>query len=235
MTEFGAHLPLQEKLHYRFKNETLLVRALTHTSFANESLQSLPESERSNERLEFLGDSVLGLSVSGLLHDSFSSASEGELTKMRSQLVNEKTLSEIARTLDLANEIRLGKGETKSGGADKDSILASALEAVIAAVYLDGGFDQANAIVREFFTPYLRNEATVTAPFHDYKTELQEKAQAIEKVTPTYHLLSESGPDHLKTFKVEVRFGDKPIASATGYSKKQAEQNAAWAALKEAF
>lgn len=235
MTDSAAFATLQQKLNYYFKNEALLERALTHTSFANEELQAISSADRSNERLEFLGDAVLGLGVSELLFETFASASEGDLTKMRARLVNEKTLSEIARSLGLSESLKLGKGETKSGGAEKNSILASALEAVIAAVFIDGGFQSSNAMLKTFFKPFVETEGALETPFRDFKTELQEKAQAAEKVTPTYHLVGETGPDHLKTFKIEVRFGARAVASALGSSKKQAEQNAAWAALQEAF
>jgi ribonuclease-3 len=221
---------LQQRLGYTFGDRAILLQSLTHTSYGHEYLQEKSIALRDNERLEFLGDAILDVVVSDILLETFPEANEGHLSKMRAAVVNEKTLAELAKTINLYDCVRLGKGESQTGGNQKPSILSSTLEALIAAIYLDGGFNAVYPVVRHLFAPMFQSE-TGTLPFCDHKTQLQEIVQAKHKVTPTYHLLQTSGPDHAKLFEVEVRMGGKRMAMATGSSKKEAEQNAAQAAL----
>ncbi|MCM2322480.1 MAG: ribonuclease III [Oligoflexia bacterium] len=206
---------------------------MTHTSYGHEFLHDKPIAMRDNERLEFLGDAILDVVVSDLLLESFPNANEGQLSKMRAAVVNEKTLADVARGIALNECVRLGKGETQTGGQNKPSILSSTFEALIAAIYLDGGFNAVYPVVRHLFGPLFTVERDLIA-FYDHKTQLQEIVQARWKVTPTYHLLNAKGPDHAKTFEVEVRMNGRSLAVATGNSKKEAEQNAARAAIDSA-
>ena len=223
---------LQERLGYTFGDRAILLQSLTHTSFGHEFLQDKPLALRDNERLEFLGDAILDVVVSDILLETFPGAHEGQLSKMRAAVVNEKTLAILARGLQLQDVIRLGKGEAQTGGNLKPSILSSTLEALIAAIYLDGGFNAVYPVVRHLFAPLFADEQDLMA-FYDHKTQLQEVVQARWKVTPTYHLLQTHGPDHAKIFEVEVRINGKILAIATGSSKKEAEQNAARAAIQQ--
>lgn len=223
---------LQEKIRYTFGDPRMLILSMTHVSYGHENHQDRPPAQRDNERFEFLGDAVLDLVISDLLLESFPEASEGRLSKMRAAVVNEKTLCEIAKSLQLEELLRLGKGETRSGGRDKASILSSAFEALIAAIYIDGGFNAVYPVVRYLFAPLFRMEGTAIS-FQDYKTRLQETVQSRLKLTPTYHLMGSSGPDHAKIFSVEVRVRDQVIARSEGPSKKEAEQNAAREALNQ--
>jgi ribonuclease III len=225
---------LQERIGYQFGDRGILLQALTHTSFGHEFLQSKPISLRDNERLEFLGDAILDVVISDILLESFPQAQEGQLSKMRAGVVNEKTLAKTAASIQLQDVIRLGKGETLTGGNLKPSILSSTLEALIAAIYLDGGFNAVYPVVRRLFSSLFTEERELLA-FFDHKTQLQEVVQARWKVTPTYHLRHTSGPDHAKTFEVEVRLNGKLLTIANGASKKEAEQNAAKAAIKQVF
>lgn len=204
---------------------------MTHTSYGHEFLQDKPIALRDNERLEFLGDAILDVVVSDILLESFPNANEGQLSKMRAAVVNEKTLAQVARTISLSDCIRLGKGESQTKGQEKPSILSSAFEALIAAIYLDGGFNAVYPVVRHLFAPLFAEERELIA-FYDHKTQLQEIVQARWKVAPTYHLVQTRGPDHAKIFEVEVRMNGKSLAVATGSSKKEAEQNAARAAIQ---
>ena len=221
---------LQEQLRYPFGDPRLLLLALTHVSYGHENHQDRSPAQRDNERFEFLGDAVLDLVISDLLLESFPDASEGQLSKMRAAVVNEKTLSEISKSLHLSSLLRLGKGELRSGGNEKASILSSAFEALIAAIYIDGGFNAVYPVVRYLFAPLFKAENS-SISFQDHKTRLQETVQSRFKLTPTYHLAGSSGPDHAKVFTVEVRIGDRVLASSDGSSKKEAEQNAAAMAL----
>ena len=221
---------LQEHLGYRFRDLRIFLQSLTHTSYGYENLQEQTLALRDNERLEFLGDAILDLVVSDILLESFPNANEGQLSKMRASVVNEKTLAGVARSMGIQYCVRLGKGETQTGGSEKPSILSNALEAVIGAVYLDGGFSAVFSTVRKLFGPFFIEERDLMA-FYDHKTQLQEIVQARWKITPSYHLLQTQGPDHAKTFAVEVRMGEKPLAQAEGQSKKDAEQNAARVAI----
>lgn len=222
---------LQQRLGYTFGDRGILLQSLTHTSYGHEYLQDKAIAFRDNERLEFLGDAILDVIISDLLLETFPNANEGQLSKMRASVVNEKTLAEIARVIGLNEHVRLGKGETQTGGGNKPSILSSTFEAVIAAIYLDGGYNAVYPVVRHLFAPMFQSEMG-TLPFCDHKTQLQEIVQARHKVTPTYHLVQTTGPDHAKTFCVEVRMNGKTMATAEGSSKKEAEQNAARSAIQ---
>lgn len=218
---------LQEKLNYKFKNEDLLINALTHSSYANEVRNGVS----SNERLEFLGDSVLSIIVSEYIYKKFGDLPEGELTKIRASLVCEKSLCQFSREMDLGQYLRLGKGEEKGGGRERDSILADAFEAVLAAMYLDGGFEVAKKHVLRFIKDELYNHNEAEA-FKDYKTALQEIIQRNPEESVTYILTNETGPDHDKVFEVEVRLNSNTIGRGKGKNKKQAEQFAAKEALQ---
>jgi ribonuclease III len=221
---------LQERLGYNFGDRGILLQALTHKSYGHEFFQEKPLALRDNERLEFLGDAILDVIVSDILLEVFPNAPEGQLSKMRAAVVNEKTLAQLARALHLQDSVRLGKGEAQTGGHDKSSILSSTLEALIAAIYLDGGFNAVYPVVRHIFAPLFVEERELMA-FYDHKTQLQEIVQARWKVTPTYHLVEAHGPDHAKIFEIEVKMNGKTLALAKGSSKKEAEQNAARAAI----
>lgn len=217
---------LEKKINYRFKNEKLLFRALSHSSFANECKQA----EGSNERLEFLGDAVLSIVVSDCIFKDYTHLPEGELTKIRASLVCEKSLCVFAREIDLGSYIMLGKGEKLTGGSDRPSILADAFEALIAAIYLDGGMEEAQRFVLSFVSREL-NEQHV-GNFDDYKTKLQEIIQKNPEELLEYVLVGESGPDHDKRFEVEVRLNSNVIGRGVARTKKQAEQLGAKEALE---
>jgi ribonuclease III len=222
---------LQERLGYLFGDHAIYLQSLTHTSYGHEFLQEKTIALRNNERLEFLGDAILDVVISDILLEAFPNGSEGQLSKMRAAVVNEKTLAQVAKSVGLAEVIRLGKGEIQTGGRNKPSILSSTFEALIAAIYLDGGFHAVYPVVRHLFSPMFVEEKELMA-FYDHKTQLQELIQAKFKVTPSYHLLQTRGPDHAKIFEVEVRIQGKMAAIATGSSKKEAEQNAARSAIQ---
>lgn len=222
---------LQERLGYTFGDRAILLQSMTHTSYGHEVLQEKPIAYRDNERLEFLGDAILDVVVSDILLETYPDANEGQLSKMRAAVVNEKTLAQVARSLALQDCVRLGKGEVQTGGNNKPSILSCAFEALIAAIYLDGGFNAVYPVVRHLFSPLFTAEQELIN-FYDHKTQLQEVVQARWKVTPTYQLISTTGPDHAKVFEVEVRMNGKVLAVASGFSKKEAEQNAARAAIQ---
>ena len=216
----------EEHLEYAFRDKKLLENALTHSSYANEVRGGVS----SNERLEFLGDSVLSLIVSSYIYENFKKMPEGELTRLRSSLVCEKTLCSFSRKLNMGEYLLLGKGERKNGGAERDSILADAFEAVLAAVYLDGGMEPARKLVMRFVLAEL-DGYDVKADFKDYKTLLQEIIQRNPEESVTYVLTDEKGPDHDKLFTVEVRLNSNTIGVGTGKSKKDAEEMAAKQAL----
>jgi ribonuclease III len=207
----------------------LLERALTHRSFAYEN-GGLP----TNERLEFLGDSVLGLIVTDTLFREYPDLPEGQLAKLRAAVVNMRALAEVARGLRLGSYVRLGKGEEGTGGRDKSSILADTLEAVLGAVYLDRGLAEADALVHRLFDPVVARSARLGAGL-DWKTSLQELTAAEILGVPEYHV-DESGPDHQKSFRAWVRIGGRTYGEGEGHSKKEAEQQAAeaaWTAISE--
>ncbi len=260
---------LQKNLGYPFHDRAILLQALTHKSYGHEFLQEKPLSQRDNERLEFLGDAILDAVITDILLEAFPESSEGKLSKLRAAVVNEKTLAEMASNLGLSGCLRLGRGEAQTGGEAKPSIVASAFEALIAAIYLDGGFHAVYPVVRHLFTPILKesppglleprsallaggstgdqaalslvsgrtSEAMpvgrrLAERFQDHKTQLQELIQARWKVTPIYHLVKTEGPEHAKSFEVEVRVHGKSLAVSRGMSKKDAEQNAAREAIQ---
>ncbi len=216
---------LEKAIGYRFGNISLLQNALAHSSFANERWHN---SLMSNERLEFLGDSVLGMLVADYLYRTFPDRPEGELTRMRADMVCEATLAAIALKLGLGSHLLLGRGEEQGGGRSRSSILADAVESVIAACYLDGGMDAAKAFVEQFV---LVNVPTKRMQNVDYKTALQELVQGDGKGAVAYRLVGQSGPDHSKQFEVAVLVDGKVLGTGTGTSKKRAEQAAAHTAL----
>lgn len=215
---------LQNNLGYHFKNPALLARALTHSSYANERHVDTGD----NERLEFLGDSVLGFITAEYLFANHRDFPEGELTKLRAYAVCEKSLFSYAEEIGLGHHLKLGKGEERTGGRTRPSVLSDAFEAVIAAIYLDGGMDEAKKFVLRFVVPYVEAKPT----FKDYKTMLQEVVQKNQGETLEYVLVSETGPDHDKCFTVEVHLNSNVIGRGVGGSKKKAEQNAAKEALE---
>jgi len=219
-------LELEEKIGYRFKDKMLFERALTHSSYANEGKKN----GKNNERLEFLGDSVLSLVVAKHLFLKYKSIPEGELTKLRASLVCEKALDKFAKKIDLGKYLLLGKGEEMTGGRKRPSILSDAFEAVIAAIYLDGGFDEAEKFVLGFIPEEL--DIKSANHFADYKTALQEIIQQNREEKIDYVMVEEKGPDHAKVFTFEVMLNSNVIGKGEGSSKKQAEQNAAKEALK---
>lgn len=216
---------LEEKLGYTFHDPKLLENALTHSSCANESRGKLS----SNERLEFLGDSILGMVVADFLYRNHPDLPEGELTRTRAALVCEESLVEVASELGLGDYLRLGKGEEAGGGRQRPSIRADAVEAVLAAVYLDGGIGSARKIIQKYILS--REVAGLSKP-HDYKTALQELVQRESGQVLRYQLTGEEGPDHNKRFFVAVELNGKAIGSGNGRSKKEAEQMAAKAAIQ---
>jgi len=217
----------ERNLGYSFKNKSLLINALTHSSYANENKR---EGYSSNERLEFLGDSVLGFVTASFLFNTVSQLPEGKMTKLRSELVCETALHNVAVKLDLGKYIRLGNGEEKTGGRQRVSILADAVEAVIAAIYLDGGFENA----KEFIMNNILNDVeSVVQESADWKTELQELIQKTSGQSLAYEELSESGPDHNKSFEFCVKLNGNVIGKGVGKTKKEAEQKAAKAGIEE--
>ncbi len=216
---------LEEKLGYHFKNPKYLETALRHSSYANEKKNR----GDSNERLEFLGDSVLGFVVADYLFKKFPSLPEGDLTKKRAALVCEKACCGFSRKLDIGRYLLLSRGEQNSGGRERPSILADAFESVTAAVYLDGGMEEARKFIMKFVLPLLEEEKPKA--FKDYKTLLQEIIQKNPGETLEYALTGESGPDHDKHFSVEVLLDNNVIGKGGGRSKKEAEQQAAREAL----
>ncbi len=217
---------LEEKLDYTFRDPALLENALTHSSRANESQGKL----QSNERLEFLGDSILGMIVADHLYRSHPDLPEGELTRTRAALVCEESLVLVAGELGLGEYLRLGKGEEAGGGRRRPSIRADAVEAVLAAVYLDGGLEPVRHIIQRYILS--RERDSLTRP-RDYKTTLQELVQREGGQVLQYRLTGESGPDHDKRFTVEVDLNGAPLGSGSGHSKKEAEQMAAKAAIRK--
>lgn len=218
---------LEKNLGYTFGSKNFLENALRHSSFVNELLD---KHTQDNERLEFLGDSVLSLVISHLLMDRFPELNEGDLSKIRSNLVNEYQLFAIAQNINLGEFIRLGKGEMQSGGREKSSILADTVEALLAAVYLDGGFDNVFDVIRLHFAD-LFDDLAIPEKNQDFKSRIQEIVQASFNSQPDYRIINETGPDHDKTFEVELVVGD--IATrGFGKSKKAAEQSAAQEAVK---
>jgi len=212
-----------ERLGYRFRNPALLRRSLTHCSFMG------GDTEQNNEQFEFLGDAVLSLTMSHLLLERFPDQSEGDLSKIRASLVNESVLARKAAEFRLGEDLLIGKGEERTRGRRKPSILAAAYEAVLGAVYLDGGFEAARELVAQHFEREIDEHATMG--LKDYKTRLQELTQSLFKEVPTYYLIRETGPDHDKRFVSQISIGGKAYGRGVGRSKKIAEQAAAMQAL----
>ena len=217
---------LEIAIGYRFRNISLLQNALAHSSYANERWHN---SLMSNERLEFLGDSILGMVVADHLYKTFPDRPEGELTRMRADMVCEHSLALVAEKIGLGGHLLLGKGEEQGGGRGRESILADAVESVIAACYLDGGMEAARSFVERFV---LVNVPVTRLHNADYKTALQEQVQQKRNQTLLYTLVGESGPDHDKQFQVELSLNGKVIGRGVGSSKKRAEQDAARMALE---
>ena len=226
MTEQQKMEELQRLIGYRFHDEKLLFEALSHSSFANENKKT----RRSNERLEFLGDSVLSVIVSDHIFKHFKHIPEGELTKLRASLVCESALYEFSKRIRLGEMIFLGKGEEQTGGRERPSIVSDAFEAVIAAIYLDGGMEAARPYVLSFIPKDITPKGAKN--LHDYKTELQEVIQRNPEEKIVYQLVGESGPDHDKRFTVRVMLNSNIIGEGDGKSKKAAEQSAAREALR---
>ena len=215
---------LEARLGYTFQDRSLLQQALTHSSYANENRGGLS----SNERLEFLGDSILGMVTADHLYHAPPDLPEGDLTRTRAALVCEESLVEVADRLELGKFLRLGRGEAAGGGRERPSIRADAVEAVLAAVFLDGGLPEARKIVQRFI---LDREAEKAAS-RDFKTALQELVQRESGQVLAYRLIGQSGPDHAKVFTVEVDLNGKAVGRGTGHSKKEAEQMAARSAVE---
>jgi ribonuclease-3 len=219
---------LQNELNIQFKDPSVLLQALVHSSYINENPELTPVP---NERLEFLGDAVLGLVIAEKLYQDLPESTEGKLTQLRSALVRREALAQAARSIDLGEYLYLGKGEEAGGGKDKDANLAGAVEALIASVYLDQGLEVARDFIFKLFGSRLYQLAHQGAGT-DYKSQLQEIMQAGQQITPTYHIVSAVGPDHNKLFSVEVRAGNNVLGSGTGKNKKAAEMDAAHSALE---
>jgi ribonuclease III len=224
-----SFLPLENDLGYRFEDMSLLRQAMQHSSYVNEQNDSALED---NERLEFLGDAVLDLVITHMLMDRFPKSREGDLSRMRATVVNESQLASVAQGLALGEFIMLGKGEAQSHGEEKISILADAFEAIIAAVYLDGGLQAAFDVIDKQFAPIIPLVEKKIEE-EDSKSQLQEIVQGRYKTIPRYRVINESGPDHDKTFEVRLTIGDFFTATGSGKSKKNAEQAAASAALEK--
>ncbi len=218
---------LEERIGYNFADKDLLEQALTHTSFAHEQ----PEPTSHNERLEFLGDAVIDLVISEHFVQTLPNAPEGVLSKRRSHLVNEAALANRARLLGLGDHLRLGRGEELTGGRDKPSLLAGAYEALAAALYLEAGYDRTRSILLDLFADVLDDVASAV-PTTDFKSLLQEWCQETGQGLPNYTVVAQRGPDHQKTFEIEVFYSKGLLGRGTGKSKKEAEQAAARQALK---
>ncbi len=223
-----GYLELQKKLGYSFKNSNYLDIALTHSSWANESKKS----DNHNERQEFLGDAVLELCVSWTLFTRFPTVREGDLTRMRSALVSAKSLASLARELGIDKYLRLGKGEENQGGRHRNTVLSDALEAVLGAVFEDGGYVAAYAVVAHIFSEHWPMQVDLNLR-KDYKTQLQEAMQRLHKDRPIYSLQGSFGPEHAKIYDVRLALPDGRMFTAKGQSLKRAEQEAARLALKE--
>jgi len=225
--EFEA---LEQTIGYRFRDRGLLEHAMTHTSRANEDVSG---GVRDNESLEFLGDAVLGFLVADLLFTEFPDRDEGQKSKLKASMVSTVTLARLAERLSLGDHLLLGRGEEKTGGRRKQALLADGYEALIAAIYLDGGVEHARAFVAREFAALLADAHHARAGGQDYKSALQELVQSRNAPLPEYRLVATLGPDHRKLFQVEVVVGGEPVAEATGSSKKEAEQEAARLALEQ--
>ncbi|GAU78769.1 ribonuclease III [Fusibacter sp. 3D3] len=220
---------LEKQIRYEFKDIAYLRRAITHSSYANENKK---ERIKNNERLEFLGDSVLGLVISEYLYSHFPNLAEGQLTKVRARIVCEASLGEAARLLEIGTFMMFGRGEELTGGRERTSILSDAFEALVAALYLDGGVDVVRTFVLEHMEPII-SEAVQGKMFVDYKTRLQEVIQIKKGNRIKYEIFKEEGPDHSKLFYTHVKLNDQIIGVGNGRSKKESEQEAAKEGLKK--
>lgn len=220
---------LENTIGISFKDKALLRRAITHKSFSNENKQL---NYRNNERLEFLGDSVLSIAISTYIFDNFPDYPEGELAKMRAVIVSEPILAQKSRQLKIGQFLLLGKGEESTGGRERDSLLANAMEALIGAMYLDLGFDVTIDFLINLFEDII-GDVEKGNYIQDFKTILQEMLQQNGNERPIYHLIKETGPDHNKKFEVNVVYNDRVLGTGKGSSKKEAEQKAAHTALKK--
>lgn len=220
---------LSERLSYTFNDITLLDLSLTHSSYANENPDLAQEN---NERLEFLGDAVLQLCISDILVKKFPDYAEGQLSKVRAAMVNEHPLAGLAREYRIGDYLLLGRGEDHSGGREKDSLLGDAVEAILGAIYLDGGYEETLLFIGATFQS-LVNEWLESPIYLDYKSLLQEASQGRFKLMPQYRIASASGPDHDKTFEIEATIGDIISTTGIGKNKKEAEQKAARKALQK--
>ncbi|KXZ40070.1 ribonuclease-3 [Alkalithermobacter thermoalcaliphilus JW-YL-7 = DSM 7308] len=219
---------LEQQINYTFKNKSYIIEALTHSSYANENKRF---NVKHNERLEFLGDSVLGIVISHHLFEDRKELPEGELTKLRANIVCEESLNEVAVSINLGEYLLLGKGEEATGGRERVSILADAFEAVIGAIYLDGGIESAKKFIMDTMKEVIEDSIKGKV-FRDYKTHLQEMLQSKESEKIVYEVLKETGPDHNKKFLVQVKQGDQILGTGEGKTKKEAEQRAAKQAIQ---
>lgn len=220
---------IEKKIGYQFKNLHFLTEALTHKSYYVESDK---KSSHYNERLEYLGDAVLDLVISDILFHEFPKDEEGPLSHRRAAIVSEEYLSELALQLQLDSDLRLGKGEKQLGGQKKNRLLSCVLEAILGAVYLDGGFEEVKKVIKNLFAEKIENLGDEANYRRDYKTRLQEEIQKTVAQTPNYVVETESGPPHDKTFEISVRLGFRVLGRGQGKTKKQAEQAAAQQALE---
>lgn len=228
----SEHPGVEALLGHSFTKPELLREALTHSSYSNEKANQDTEVLKDNERLEFLGDAVIGLVVGQLLMQRFPGANEGWLSKWRSSLVSRKTLADLAVDLKLGDHLLLGRGERRSGGAEKTSILASGFEALVGAMYLDGGIEPAGKFLERLYERFLCGLTVGGREMMDKKTHLQEKTQSLYRVIPEYRVIDSWGREHEKIFRIEIWIQNKAIAVAEGRSKKEAEQAAASLALE---
>jgi ribonuclease-3 len=222
----GNREKLQALIGHHFSDAALLAEALTHRSFANEQRSRCPD----NERLEFLGDAILGLVIAEALFRGDPQLPEGELSRLRAELVNAGTLAQLARQIDLGASLSLGRGEVKAGGSDKENILADAFEALLGAIYLEGGIAAVRPVILQLFAQVMI-ERTQQRGNSDYKSQLQEYLQALQQTPPEYVLIETEGPEHERIFVVEARTSGRLLGVGRGRSKKEAEQAAAGAAL----
>lgn len=220
--------PLEKNLHYDFKDINLLKKALTHSSYANENKLKITDN---NERLEFLGDTIVSLIVSQYLYKKYPNYPEGELTKIRAKVVCESSLAFAAQKIELGKYLLLGKGEESTGGRERESILADATEALVGAIYMDSDFETVNELLLQNFEADIVYAVAKGALFIDYKTELQENLQKITRAKIEYRVVKEEGPDHNKIFYMNLIVDNKIVGTGTGRSKKEAEQMAAKEAL----
>jgi ribonuclease-3 len=226
---YGIIPQLEEKINYTFTNKDNIILALTHSSFANENRN---EGLQSNERLEFLGDSVLNIVTSENIYNIYTNLAEGELTKLRASLVCEASLVNFANSINLGQYLLLGKGEELTGGRNRTSILSDAFEAVIGAIYNDGGIDSARKFINRYMEPIFKS-GVKCGSFIDFKTQLQEIVQKHGEKKIIYEITDQKGPDHNKVFEIQVRIGNEVMGKGKGKSKKEAEQNAAESAVKK--